>query len=178
MPKDKSITHVELRGTEISLVGSNCIVDGPLGHLSIRMAQIFLPSVTDGVLIIKSLEDDGKSKMLLGTTKSLLSNMINGVTEGHRECLILCGIGFKATNSMGILQLQLGFSKTVIHLTRKDVIVTNPNSNEIEIFGLNKQLVKQESTKIKKLRPSEAYKGRGIRFRSEPAKIKERKKSK
>ncbi|AGO28339.1 50S ribosomal subunit protein L6 [Candidatus Tremblaya phenacola PAVE] len=178
MSKDKSTALIELRGTKISLMGTKCIVNGPLGHLPIQMAQIFTPFVVDGVLIIQFPKDSGESKMLLGTTKSLLSNIINGVTEGHRGRLILCGIGFKATNSMGALQLQLGFSKPVLHQIKKRVIVTTPTPNEIEIFGLDKQLVKQESTKIKKLRPSESYKGRGIRFHNEPAKTKERKKSK
>ncbi|MFT8229816.1 MAG: 50S ribosomal protein L6 [Enterobacterales bacterium] len=113
---------------------------------------------------------------ILGTTRSLINNMIIGVTEGFTKKLLLVGIGYKVVLLKDKIQLFLGFSHTVEFLIPDGICVLCKNPTEIEINGANKQIVGQFAANIREIRKPEPYKGKGIRYFNEIIKLKEAKK--
>jgi large subunit ribosomal protein L6 len=165
------------KDTKVIVESGKVILTGPKGtsELSIN-EKIFNASVIDSNLIIKLITKNETSKIMWGTTRSILNNAIVGVSTGHEKILELNGVGFRATLQGNILKLQLGFSHDTIYELPKDVKVTVEKSTVIKINGVSKELVGKVASEIKMLKPVEPYKGKGIKERGQYVLRKEGKK--
>lgn len=166
---------VELKGSAIS-VGKTIKVSGPLGCLMISSQPSLTFQKVGETLLVVARRKDKEAEALRGTVRSLLHNMVTGVSDGFRRGLVLVGVGYKASSQKGILLLSLGFSQVGVLRIVSNCRVATKNPNEVEVFGLDRQLVNQTASQIKRHRPSEPYKGKGIHFSDEAVKTKERKK--
>jgi len=165
------------KDTKVLVENGKVTLTGPRGtsELSIN-EKIFNATVNDSNLIIKLITKNETSKVMWGTTRSILNNAIIGVSTGHEKILELNGVGFRATLQGNLLKLQLGFSHDTTYELPKDVKVTVEKSTVIKINGISKELVGKVASEIKMLKPVEPYKGKGIKERGQYVLRKEGKK--
>src|SRR5829696_5757096 len=154
-------------GVEVDVESGHVTVKGPKGELQ----QIVSPDMSfersDGVLTVARPTDRGDHRALHGLTRSLISNMVEGVTDGFEKRLEIQGVGYRAALSGRTLNLSLGFSHPVAIEAPDGIEFEVPSATEIVICGIDKQLVGQGAADIRKRRPPEPYKGKGIRYRGE-----------
>tara|TARA_B110000438_G_scaffold116365_1_gene113878 strand:- start:806 stop:1342 length:537 start_codon:yes stop_codon:yes gene_type:complete len=165
------------KDTKVLVENGKVTLTGPKGtsELSIN-EKIFNATVDDSNLIIKLITKNETSKVMWGTTRSILNNAIIGVSTGHEKILELNGVGFRATLQGNLLKLQLGFSHDTTYELPKEVKVTVEKSTVIKINGISKELVGKVASEIKMLKPVEPYKGKGIKERGQYVLRKEGKK--
>jgi large subunit ribosomal protein L6 len=153
---------------EIKIEDNNVVtVKGPKGTLT----QQFHPNMTitqEGAEIKVSRPNDLKeNRSLHGLTRSLIHNMVVGVTEGYKKTLDVNGVGYRVAMEGGKLVMNLGFSHQVIMEAPEGITIEVPNANQIVISGYDKQLVGQYAAKVREKRPPEPYKGKGIKYSDE-----------
>ena len=151
-------------------------VSGPKGTLDLRLPAAVQVAQDDGMLRVRATSNDKTAKALAGTFRSLLDNMVRGVSVGFEKKLELQGVGYRASVKGADLTLQLGFSHPVAYRLPKGVTAATPSQTEIHISGADKQLVGQVSAEIRAFRPPEPYKGKGVRYAGEWVRRKEAKK--
>ena len=159
-------------GVTVTVNKENTItVKGPKGELKQLVDRDIKVDVKDGEIFVTRPTDQIRHKAMHGLYRSLLNNMIKGVTDGFHKKLELVGVGFKATNQGNLLDLSIGFSHNIIFEVPKEISVAtltekgkNPN---ITLQGIDKQLIGQVAAKIRGLRKPEPYKGKGIRYEGE-----------
>jgi len=165
-------------GVEVKLDGSTVTVKGPKGELK----QTFSPEIgveVKGTEILVTRPDDEKEhRALHGLTRTLISNMVVGVTEGYKKTLEVNGVGYRAQKQGNNLVLNLGFSHQVIVPEIDGISIEVPSANSIVISGADKQMVGQFAADIRKKRPPEPYKGKGIKYEGEHIRRKEGKAAK
>jgi large subunit ribosomal protein L6 len=159
-------------GVTVTVGNDNVIaVKGPKGELKQAIDRDITVSVKDGSVEIIRPTDQIRHRALHGLYRSLLSNMVKGVTDGFRKDLELVGVGFKATNQGNTLDLALGFSHNIIFDVPKELklgTLTEKGQNpKISLEGIDKQLLGQVAAKIRGLRKPEPYKGKGVRYSGE-----------
>ena len=154
-------------GVEVSQKGSHVTVKGPKGSLSQSMDERFEVSVDDGVLSLARSDDETDTKARHGLYRSLISNMVVGVSQGYSKELQTVGIGYRAALKGRSLELQVGFSHSVVVDAPDGVDFEVPEPTKIIVSGIDKQLVGQVAANIRKVRPPEPYKGKGIRYSDE-----------
>ena len=155
------------KGVEVNLAGGQISVKGPLGTIA-RPADPNVEVKKDGEqLVFKALGNSNHANAMSGTMRALVAGMVVGVTKGFEKKLALVGVGFRAQAQGDKLNLTLGFSHPVTQQMPKGVKVATPTQTEIVITGVDKQLVGQVAADIRKRRPPEPYKGKGIRYRDE-----------
>jgi len=163
-------------GVDVTVGGAEVSVKGPLG----TMTQQVPPEVTihrDGTQITVQLTEDSKrANAMSGTVRSVLANMVVGVSKGFERKLTLVGVGYRAQAQGDKLNLSLGFSHPVVHPMPKGVKVETPTQTEIILKGMDKQQVGQVAAEIRAYRPPEPYKGKGVRYADEVVVLKETKK--
>lgn len=165
------------KDTKVKVESGKVILTGPKGSKELSINdKIFNTSVNDNNLVIKLINKNEISKIMWGTTRSILNNAIIGVSTGHEKILELNGVGFRATLQGNILKLQLGFSHDTTYELPKDIKVTVEKSTIIKINGINKELVGKVASEIRMLKPVEPYKGKGIKERGQYVLRKEGKK--
>jgi large subunit ribosomal protein L6 len=142
-------------------------VTGPKGQLSHPLPQGISVSVDDGKVFIRRESEDRVSKALHGLTRSLVANMITGVTQGFEKKLEVVGIGFRADLQGDVLRLTLGFSHPILYAIPKGIKVEVEKQTLITVKGIDKQLVGIVAAKLRSIRPPEPYKGKGIRYLGE-----------
>jgi large subunit ribosomal protein L6 len=146
-------------------------VKGPKGELKQTVDRDIVVEVKDGSLEISRPTDQIRHRALHGLYRSLVSNMVKGVTEGYKKDLELVGVGFKAANQGNVLDLALGFSHNIIFQVPKELKVTTLTEKgqnpKIALEGVDKQLIGQVAAKIRGLRKPEPYKGKGVRYSGE-----------
>jgi len=156
---------------EVSIKGSQVTVKGPKGTLTQEVNPDITVAVEDGNIIVSRPTEQKRHKALHGLYRSLLSNMVKGVSEGYKLDLELVGVGFKATATGSVLELSLGYSHGIFLVLPSEVsckAVTEKGKNPIvTLEGIDKQLVGQVAAKIRSLRKVEPYKGKGVRFVNE-----------
>ena len=155
-------------GVEISVSGLDVTVKGPKGTLSHTMPEVVSLAVEDGQATVGRDNDERQTKALHGLTRSLLNNMVIGVSEGFRKDLEIVGVGYRA-NAKGKdkLELALGFSHPV-EVTAPDGIEFDvPTPTQIGVIGIDKQVVGQVAAEIRGYRKPEPYKGKGVRYQGE-----------
>ena len=151
-------------------------VSGPKGTLDLRLPAAVQVAQDDGMLRVRATSNDKTAKALAGTFRSLLDNMVRGVSVGFEKKLELQGVGYRASVKGADLTLQLGFSHPVAYRLPEGVTAATSSQTEIHISGADKQLVGQVSAEIRAFRPPEPYKGKGVRYAGEWVRRKEAKK--
>ena len=166
------------KDTEVKVEVGKLILKGPKGSKELNINdKIFTTSISkDNNLILKLLKKNETTNMLWGTTRSILNNAITGVSSGHEKILELHGVGHRAILNSDLLKLQLGFSRDITYKIPQGLKVTVEKSTIIKISGIDKELVGKTAAEIKKLKPVEPYKGKGIRERGQYVLRKEGKK--
>ncbi len=140
---------------------------GPQGELTLDVHRDMKVTVDDGEVRVERPSDQGRHKALHGLTRSLISNMAEGVSRGFERVLEIQGVGYRAEKSGGGLKLTLGFSHTIQYDAPEGITLECPDQTTIEVSGPDKQLVGQTAAEIRSFRPPEPYKGKGIRYRGE-----------
>lgn len=153
--------------------GNEVTVKGPKGELSRKFTELVELNVEDGILSIKRLNEKKQTKQLHGTTRALLANMIEGVTNGFTRELQLVGIGYKAAINGSTLTLNIGYSHPVIFEVEEGLQVTVAKPTEIKIEGIDKERVGELAAVIRATRKPEPYLGKGIRYKDEVVRRKE-----
>jgi large subunit ribosomal protein L6 len=142
-------------------------VKGPKGELSQSLSSSMTVEQEDGTVIVKRPTDRGEHRALHGLTRSLIANMVEGVTEGFEKRLQIQGVGYRAQLKGRNLELALGYSHPVSIEAPEGIEFEVPQQTEIIVRGIDKQLVGQVAADIRKRRPPEPYKGKGIRYSDE-----------
>ncbi len=161
-------------GVEVSVDGRNVSVKGPKGTLTLGLHEKVEMKQEDRVLTFSPKDESAWA--IAGTMRSLVNNMIIGVSEGFERKLELVGIGYRAQAQGNKVNLQLGFSHPVEHLVPEGVTVETPTQTEIIVRGADKQAVGEVAAQIRAYRPPEPYKGKGVRYSDERVVRKEAKK--
>ena len=165
------------KDTKIKVEGSKLTFTGPKGSKELSVNdKIFSTSILDSNLVIKLIKKNEKTKVLWGTTRSIVNSAIIGVSVGHEKILELSGVGFRAMLKGNILNLQLGFSHDTSYKIPEGVKITLEKSTIIKISSVDKELVGKIAAEIKTLKPTEPYKGKGIKERGQYVLRKEGKK--
>jgi large subunit ribosomal protein L6 len=152
-------------GVEVRIAGSSITVKGPKGELTRELPEQITVSQDEGVLTVERVNDERKSRALHGLVRSLVANMVTGVSEGFRKDLDIVGVGYRAaTKSSSELELSLGFSHPVLVKAPEGIEFNVPQPTRIEVLGIDKQLVGQVAADIRAWRKPEPYKGKGIRY--------------
>jgi large subunit ribosomal protein L6 len=153
--------------------GNEVTVKGPKGELSRKFSELVELSVEEGILTVKRLNEKKHTKQLHGTTRALLANMIEGVTNGFTRELQLVGIGYKAILNGTTLTLNIGYSHPIIFEVEDGLVVTVAKPTEIKVEGIDKQRVGELAAVIRATRKPEPYLGKGIRYKDEIVRRKE-----
>ena len=164
------------KGVTVAIDGQTVSVKGPKGERSWTVAEEI--EITQGAegLSLNIREDNQRSRAMWGLSRTLVDNMVVGVTTGFEKSLDLVGVGYRAALKGPNLSLQLGFSHEVDIVPPAGVTFVVPKQTEIKIQGADKQAVGQIAAVIRKLRPPEPYKGKGVRYTGEKVRRKEGKK--
>lgn len=151
--------------------GNLVTVKGPKGTLSQQIDQDIIVNIEDGVLTVARPTEQKRHKAMHGLYRSLINNMVVGVSEGYKKSLEIIGVGYKAANQGNILELSLGYSHAIFMSIPSEITVITAmekgKSPMVSLEGIDKQLIGQVAAKIKSLRPVEPYKGKGVRFLGE-----------
>lgn len=160
-------------GVDVKIDGCNVTVKGPKGVLTREFQPSIKITLADGTLTVVP-ETDGKTdRSLHGLSRTLLNNMVTGVTEGFKKELEIQGVGYRCQKKGKDLDLVLGFSHPVVVSDNEDITIEAPSPNRIVISGIDKQKVGQFAAEVRGLRPPEPYKGKGIRYVDEVVRRKE-----
>lgn len=151
-------------GVEVKINKGTVEVTGPKGNLSGEVNQDIKLDIKDGQLTVSRPNDSKYYKSLHGLYRSLLNNMVEGVTNGFEKKLEIVGVGYKAEMSKDRLTLQLGYSHPIVFLPPEGVEVVVADPTNISVRGIDKHLVGQVAAKIRSFRPPEPYKGKGIKY--------------
>ena len=163
-------------GVDVTLVGQTLSVKGSKGQMVHDIhASVEVQKVED-VLTFAPRTADMKANALAGTTRALVGNMVEGVSQGFMKKLQLVGVGYRAQSQGNVLNLSLGFSHPVEFSVPEGVTVETPSQTEILVKGIDKQKVGQVAANIRGYRPPEPYKGKGVRYSDEVVLRKEAKK--
>jgi large subunit ribosomal protein L6 len=163
-------------GVTATLEGQKVSVKGPKGQLSFTVPEEIEVSQANGELTLGIRADDQRSRAMWGLSRTLVGNMVHGVTAGYEEKLELVGVGYRAAMKGQALSMQLGFSHDVDVPPPAGITFAVPKQTEITISGIDKQAVGEIAAKIRRLRPPEPYKGKGVRYAGEKVRRKEGKK--
>jgi large subunit ribosomal protein L6 len=163
-------------GVEISLSGKELSVKGGKGQMNLTIHELVDISQEGNVLKLSGSEAGKKSIAMTGTFRSLVNNMVVGVTTGFQKELQLQGVGYRAQMQGKDLNLTLGFSHPVVYKIPEGIEIETPTQTQIVVKGVDKQRVGQVSAEIRAFRPPEPYKGKGVRYANEHVKRKEAKK--
>jgi large subunit ribosomal protein L6 len=143
------------------------MVNGPLGELAQDVPQRMTIAQDDGMITVTRPTDRGEDRALHGLTRSLVANMVEGVTKGFEKRLEIQGVGYRASMRGTALELNVGFSHPVVKDAPDGITYEVPTQTEIVVKGIDKQKVGQIAAEIRKVRPPEPYKGKGIRYQGE-----------
>lgn len=154
-------------GVDIQLAPELVTVKGPKGELVQPILSHVTVKMEDGHIIVERKSDDKPGRSAHGLTRTLISNMVEGVTKGFRKSLELQGVGYRAAKAGNNLNLSLGYSHPVTYDAPTGISFTVEGTNKIHVEGINKQQVGQVAAEIRNLRPPEPYKGKGVRYEGE-----------
>ena len=163
-------------GVTMTLDGQTVSVKGPKGSLSWTVAEEIEMKIEGGELSFTPRDDSKRAKSMWGLSRTLVGNMVHGVTVGYLQTLELVGVGYRAALKGPNLAMQLGFSHEVDVPPPAGVTFAVPKQTEITITGIDKQAVGEIAAVIRRIRPPEPYKGKGVRYSGEKVRRKEGKK--
>ncbi|MDA2988384.1 MAG: 50S ribosomal protein L6 [Actinomycetota bacterium] len=154
-------------GVTATIQGQSITITGPKGTLSLDVAEPITVKEEDGSLIVSRPNDEGPAKALHGLTRTLVNNMVTGVTDGYTKTLELVGTGYRVTAKGQDLEFALGFSHPITVKAPEGISFAVENPNKFSVVGIDKQLVGETAANIRKLRKPEPYKGKGVRYENE-----------
>ena len=160
-------------GVDFKLDGTKVTVKGPNGTLSRELHKDMIVKYEGGIVTVERPSDDKAHRSLHGLTRTLVANMVTGVTEGYTKTLEINGVGYRAAMQGKSLNLTLGYSHPVIMEPVEGITIEVPQPNTIVVKGADKQLVGHVAAKIREKRPPEPYKGKGIKYSDEVVRRKE-----
>ena len=163
-------------GVEVRVGDGEIAVKGSRGSLQLALTDDVTVERSDGVLTFGAAREDRRARAMAGTIRSLVNNMVVGVSQGFERRLQLSGVGYRAQAKGRTVTLQLGFSHPVEYTLPDGVEAETPTQTEIVVRGVDKQAVGQVAAEIRAFRPPEPYKGKGVRYATERVRRKEAKK--
>jgi large subunit ribosomal protein L6 len=163
-------------GVTVSIDGQTISVKGPKGQLAWTVVEEIVVKLADGELTFTPRDDSTRAKSMWGLSRTLVANMVHGVTQGYEQNLELVGVGYRAAMKGSNLGMQLGFSHEVDIPPPAGITFAVGKPTEVKISGIDKQLVGEMAARIRKIRPPEPYKGKGVRYAGEAVRRKEGKK--
>jgi large subunit ribosomal protein L6 len=163
-------------GVTVTVDGQTVGVKGPKGELSWTVIDDVVVKHEDGAISFTPRDDSTRARSMWGLSRTLVNNMVVGVTTGYVETLELVGVGYRAAMKGQALAMQLGFSHEVDIPPPEGISFAVPRPVEVKISGIDKQLVGEMAARIRKIRPPEPYKGKGVRYLGEKVRRKEGKK--
>ena len=155
------------KGVTVSANGAVVSVKGPRGELKKTFHTAMIITVDGETVVVQRPSDEKLHKSLHGLTRTLIANMVEGVTKGYSRTLEIAGVGYKAEPKAYGLQLALGFSHPVEFKAPAGIKLSAPNPTTVVIEGADKEIVGQVAAEIRLLRPPEPYKGKGIKYQNE-----------
>lgn len=154
-------------GTEVNISGGLITAKGPNGELSLNKHDLVSVEMDDGKLKVSANDDSKTARSMSGTTRSLLANIVTGVSKGFEKKLTIIGVGYRAQVQGKKLNLTLGFSHPVEYPIPEGITIEAPSQTELVVKGADKQKVGQVAAEIRAFRPPEPYKGKGVRYADE-----------
>ena len=163
-------------GVTVTISGQTVTVKGPKGQLTWTVAEEVGVKQEGSDLQLSPVADTPRARAMWGLSRTLVDNMVVGVTKGYEETLELVGVGYRAAMKGQALSMQLGFSHDVDIPPPAGIAFATPRPVEVKISGIDKQLVGETAARIRRMRPPEPYKGKGVRYAGEKVRRKEGKK--
>ena len=154
-------------GVTANIDGKTLSVKGPKGTLAIPLADEVTYNVEDGKIAVQPANDSKRARAFWGMQRTLIANLITGVTEGYTKKLLITGVGYRANAQGKTLKLQLGYSHDVDFAVPEGIEIKTPDNTTVEISGIDKQQVGQVAAEIRRWRKPEPYKGKGIKYDGE-----------
>jgi large subunit ribosomal protein L6 len=155
-------------GVEVKIEGRQVTVKGPKGELARTLPDVLSITVEEGEVVVARADDERESRALHGLFRSLVANMVTGVTEGYRRGLEIVGVGYRATaQGDRALELSVGYSHPVRVEAPEGITFEVPSNTRIDVVGIDKETVGQVAADIRAIRKPEPYKGKGIRYQGE-----------
>ena len=154
-------------GVTASIDAGQLSVKGPKGTLSMKLADSISYEVRDGAIAVTPANDTKQARAFWGMQRTLVQNLITGVTEGFTKTLEITGVGYRAAAQGKVLKLQLGYSHDVNYPVPEGITIATPDQTTVNISGIDKQQVGQVAAEIRRWRKPEPYKGKGIKYRGE-----------
>ena len=154
-------------GVDVTIDGREVTVTGPKGKLSLEVAEPIEVSQNDGVITVTRPNDEGNVRALHGLSRSLVANMVTGVTEGYRKTLEIVGVGYRVQARGSNLEFSLGFSHPVTVSPPEGITLRVETPTRLVVEGIDKQQVGEVAANIRKLRKPDPYKGKGLRYSGE-----------
>ena len=155
------------QGVTVNIDGQTVSVKGPKGELQTSLVQIVSVAMEDGAVVVKPRNNSKLARSAWGMSRTLVANLIVGVTEGFTKTLEINGVGYRAAVQGKGLKLNLGYSHDVVYDIPDGIEVTTPKPTEIVVSGIDKQRVGQVAAEIREWRKPEPYKGKGIKYANE-----------
>ena len=156
-----------LKGVDVKQANGTVTVKGPKGQLDLTLHRDMSVEMDDAQVRVLRPSDHKDHRALHGLTRSLIANMVQGVTEGYSKTLEIIGVGYRAEAKGKMVQLTLGFSHQIDYKPADGVSVECPTQTTVVVSGIDKQKVGQAAAEIRSFRPPEPYKGKGIRYQGE-----------
>ena len=163
-------------GVQVAIVGKTLTATGKLGELTLDLKDNVSATVEDGKFSVAPNGNGSAARMMWGTTRALVANMVKGVSTGYTKTMEIQGTGFRAAVTGPNLVINLGFSHDVVYPVPAGIKITTPRPTAIMVEGVDKRLVGQVAAEIRAYRPPEPYKGKGVRYDTETIRRKEGKK--
>jgi large subunit ribosomal protein L6 len=154
-------------GVDVTINGREVTVTGPKGKLSLEVAEPIEVSQSGGVVTVTRPNDEGNVRALHGLSRSLVANMVTGVTEGYRKTLEIVGVGYRVQAKGSNLEFSLGFSHPVTVSPPEGITLRVETPTRLVVEGIDKQQVGEVAANIRKLRKPDPYKGKGLRYSGE-----------
>ena len=155
------------KGVTAQIDGHTITVKGPKGEISRALHVEMALALEENAVVVRRPSDETRHKALHGLTRTLVANMVEGVTKGYAKTLEIQGVGYKAEPKPFGVQLVVGYSHTVPYHAPKGIKISVDNNTLVKIEGIDKELVGQVAAEIRNVRPPEPYKGKGIRYQGE-----------
>jgi large subunit ribosomal protein L6 len=154
-------------GVTANVEGQTVKVKGPKGQLQVVLPEDVTVKMDKGAVKVDPRNETKRARSMWGTSRTLVNNLITGVTKGYEKKLEITGVGYRAALQGKNLQIALGFSHDVIYPIPEGIAITTPKPTEIVVAGIDKQKVGQVAAELRSFRPPEPYKGKGVKYEGE-----------
>ena len=164
------------QGVQVAIAGGMLTAKGRLGEMTLKLTEHVQATVEDGKVVVQPHGQEQQARVMWGTTRALVANMVHGVSTGYTKSMEITGTGYRAAVQGKNLELSLGFSHPVVFPVPEGIKITCERPTAIKVEGVDKRLVGQVASEIRRFRPPEPYKGKGVRYSDEQVRRKEGKK--